>query len=139
MTFAVSFLVRPLGGFVWGPLGDKLGRRQAIGNATEWFDYGLYATYISAAIFPGDTAEAEAAMAFFSTPGGASAGSDVAEFSSVLIGSSSGRGLSANIVERKADRSSRSAAPDPRTHSVEDETCPRKKFRRLRRFGRQQG
>lgn len=33
----------------------------AIGNATEWFDYGLYAyglTYISAAIFPGSTEEA---------------------------------------------------------------------------------
>ena len=33
----------------------------AIGNATEWFDYGIYAygvTYISAAIFPGDTASA---------------------------------------------------------------------------------
>ena len=30
----------------------------AIGNATEWFDYGIYAygvTYISAALFPGDT------------------------------------------------------------------------------------
>jgi MHS family proline/betaine transporter-like MFS transporter len=33
----------------------------AIGNATEWFDYGIYAygvTYISAAIFPGDTESA---------------------------------------------------------------------------------
>lgn len=33
----------------------------AIGNATEWFDYGIYAygvTFISAAIFPGDTNEA---------------------------------------------------------------------------------
>jgi MFS transporter, MHS family, proline/betaine transporter len=33
----------------------------AIGNATEWFDYGIYAygvTYISAAIFPGDAATA---------------------------------------------------------------------------------
>lgn len=33
----------------------------AIGNATEWFDYGIYAygvTYISAALFPGDTAQA---------------------------------------------------------------------------------
>lgn len=32
----------------------------AIGNATEWFDYGIYAygvTYISAALFPGETAE----------------------------------------------------------------------------------
>ncbi|GLI98992.1 MFS transporter [Sphingobium sp. BS19] len=32
-----------------------------MGNATEWFDYGIYAygvTYISAALFPGDTEEA---------------------------------------------------------------------------------
>lgn len=26
-TFAISFLVRPLGGFIWGPLGDRIGRR----------------------------------------------------------------------------------------------------------------
>jgi len=33
----------------------------AVGNATEWFDYGIYAygvTYISAALFPGEAAEA---------------------------------------------------------------------------------
>ncbi|MCW5575944.1 MAG: MFS transporter [Burkholderiales bacterium] len=33
----------------------------AIGNATEWFDYGIYAygvAYIAAALFPGSTAEA---------------------------------------------------------------------------------
>ncbi|MCA6103965.1 MFS transporter [Bradyrhizobium australafricanum] len=33
----------------------------AVGNATEWFDYGIYAygvTYISAALFPGDVGEA---------------------------------------------------------------------------------
>lgn len=33
----------------------------AVGNATEWFDYGIYAygvTYISAALFPGSTGEA---------------------------------------------------------------------------------
>lgn len=33
----------------------------ALGNATEWFDYGIYAygvTYISAALFPGETDEA---------------------------------------------------------------------------------
>ncbi|MDV3127533.1 MFS transporter [Mycobacterium sp. 21AC1] len=29
-TFAVSFLVRPLGGFVWGPLGDRVGRKQVL-------------------------------------------------------------------------------------------------------------
>jgi len=26
-TFAISFVVRPLGGLVWGPLGDRLGRK----------------------------------------------------------------------------------------------------------------
>ncbi|RVW03941.1 MFS transporter [Rhodococcus xishaensis] len=30
LVFAVSFLVRPLGGLVWGPLGDRLGRRQVL-------------------------------------------------------------------------------------------------------------
>ncbi|WP_395308157.1 MFS transporter [Mycobacterium sp. AMU20-3851] len=30
MTFAVSFVVRPLGGFVWGPLGDRIGRKRVL-------------------------------------------------------------------------------------------------------------
>lgn len=29
-TFALSFLVRPLGGLVWGPLGDKMGRKHIL-------------------------------------------------------------------------------------------------------------
>ncbi|TDK93601.1 MFS transporter [Mycolicibacterium mucogenicum] len=29
-TFAVSFLVRPLGGLVWGPLGDRVGRKHVL-------------------------------------------------------------------------------------------------------------
>lgn len=29
-VFALSFLVRPLGGFVWGHIGDKVGRRSAL-------------------------------------------------------------------------------------------------------------
>lgn len=29
-TFALSFLVRPIGGLVWGPLGDKLGRKHVL-------------------------------------------------------------------------------------------------------------
>jgi len=29
-TFALSFLVRPLGGLFWGPLGDKLGRKSVL-------------------------------------------------------------------------------------------------------------
>lgn len=50
MTFAVSFLVRPLGGFVWGPLGDKLGRRQILAitivlMAGATFCVGLVPTY----------------------------------------------------------------------------------------------
>lgn len=30
-TFAISFLVRPLGGFFWGPLGDRYGRKAVLG------------------------------------------------------------------------------------------------------------
>lgn len=30
LGFAISFLIRPLGGFVWGPLGDRLGRRRVL-------------------------------------------------------------------------------------------------------------
>src|SRR5262245_66274756 len=30
MTFAVSFLVRPLGGLIWGPLGDRVGRKSVL-------------------------------------------------------------------------------------------------------------
>ena len=33
----------------------------ALGNMTEWFDYGIYAygvVYLSAALFPGEAAEA---------------------------------------------------------------------------------
>ena len=29
-TFAISFLIRPLGGFFWGPLGDRLGRKTVL-------------------------------------------------------------------------------------------------------------
>lgn len=29
-TFAISFLVRPLGGIFWGPLGDRIGRRAVL-------------------------------------------------------------------------------------------------------------
>lgn len=43
-----------------GPLRRAMAA-SAIGNATEWFDYGIYSyglTYISAALFPGSTAQA---------------------------------------------------------------------------------
>jgi MFS family permease len=50
MTFAVSFLVRPLGGFVWGPLGDRLGRKHVLAitillMAGSTFCVGLVPTY----------------------------------------------------------------------------------------------
>ncbi|CAN5638364.1 MFS transporter [soil metagenome] len=50
MTFAVSFLVRPLGGLVWGPLGDRLGRKQVLAvtivlMAGATFCVGILPTY----------------------------------------------------------------------------------------------
>jgi MFS transporter, MHS family, proline/betaine transporter len=30
LVFAVSFLIRPVGGMVWGPLGDRVGRRKVL-------------------------------------------------------------------------------------------------------------
>ena len=30
LVFAVSFLIRPVGGLVWGPLGDRLGRQKVL-------------------------------------------------------------------------------------------------------------
>ena len=30
LVFAVSFLIRPLGGLFWGPLGDRLGRQKVL-------------------------------------------------------------------------------------------------------------
>lgn len=32
LVFAVSFLIRPLGGLVWGPLGDRLGRQKVLAS-----------------------------------------------------------------------------------------------------------
>jgi len=49
-TFAVSFLIRPLGGFFWGPLGDRLGRKSVLAltiilMAAATFLIGLLPTY----------------------------------------------------------------------------------------------
>ncbi|WP_309227734.1 MULTISPECIES: MFS transporter [unclassified Mycolicibacterium] len=56
MTFAVSFLVRPLGGFVWGPLGDRIGRKQVLAitillMAGSTLCVGLVPTYASIGIW----------------------------------------------------------------------------------------
>ncbi|MCG7362583.1 MFS transporter [Roseomonas sp. ACRSG] len=51
-TFAISFLVRPLGGFFWGPLGDRLGRKSVLAitillMAGATFCVGLIPSYDS--------------------------------------------------------------------------------------------
>lgn len=51
-TFALSFLVRPLGGLVWGPLGDKLGRKKILAltiimMSLATFLIGVLPTYAS--------------------------------------------------------------------------------------------
>ncbi|MBK0421906.1 MFS transporter [Leucobacter sp. CSA2] len=49
-TFALSFLVRPLGGMFWGPLGDKFGRKRVLAltiilMAASTFAIGLLPTH----------------------------------------------------------------------------------------------
>jgi MHS family proline/betaine transporter-like MFS transporter len=51
-TFAISFLVRPLGGLFWGPLGDRLGRKSVLAltillMAGATFSVGLIPSYDS--------------------------------------------------------------------------------------------
>jgi MHS family proline/betaine transporter-like MFS transporter len=55
-TFAISFLVRPLGGLVWGPLGDRHGRRSILAitivlMSGATFAIGLIPTYSTAGIW----------------------------------------------------------------------------------------
>lgn len=55
-TFAISFLVRPLGGLVWGPLGDRIGRKSVLAitiliMAAATFCVGLVPTYETAGMF----------------------------------------------------------------------------------------
>ncbi|WP_293974981.1 MFS transporter [Sphingopyxis sp.] len=51
-TFAISFLVRPLGGLFWGPLGDRIGRKSVLAMtillmAAATFAVGLIPSYES--------------------------------------------------------------------------------------------
>ena len=51
-TFAISFLVRPLGGLFWGPLGDRIGRKSVLAMtillmAGATFAVGLMPSYAS--------------------------------------------------------------------------------------------
>lgn len=56
LVFAVSFLVRPLGGMVWGPLGDRLGRQRVLATtillmAAATLCVGLLPGYVTIGIF----------------------------------------------------------------------------------------
>ncbi|GAB3925581.1 MFS transporter [Microlunatus endophyticus] len=49
-AFAISFLIRPIGGLVWGPLGDRIGRRRVLATtillmAGSTFCVGLIPSY----------------------------------------------------------------------------------------------
>jgi MFS transporter, MHS family, proline/betaine transporter len=55
-TFAISFLIRPLGGLFWGPLGDKLGRKRVLALTVLMMSgatllVGLLPTYAKAGWF----------------------------------------------------------------------------------------
>jgi MFS transporter, MHS family, proline/betaine transporter len=56
LVFAVSFLVRPVGGIVWGPLGDRIGRQRVLATtillmAGATFLVGLLPGYGTLGIF----------------------------------------------------------------------------------------
>lgn len=56
LGFALSFLIRPLGGLFWGPLGDKIGRKRVLAAtillmAGSTFLVGLLPTYATIGIW----------------------------------------------------------------------------------------
>lgn len=55
LAFAVSFIMRPIGGMVWGPLGDKIGRKRVLAAtimlmAAATFCIGLIPSYATIGI-----------------------------------------------------------------------------------------
>lgn len=55
-VFAVSFVVRPIGGFIWGHIGDKIGRRSALSMSIlimsiSTFAIGLLPSYEAVGLF----------------------------------------------------------------------------------------
>lgn len=55
LVFAVSFLIRPLGGIVWGPLGDRIGRQKVLATtillmAAATFCVGVLPGYVTLGI-----------------------------------------------------------------------------------------
>lgn len=55
-VFAVSFVVRPVGGFIWGHIGDKIGRRSALSvsiliMSVSTFAIGLLPSYEAVGLF----------------------------------------------------------------------------------------
>ena len=55
-VFAVSFVVRPIGGFIWGHIGDRIGRRSALSlsiliMSVATFAIGLLPSFAMAGFF----------------------------------------------------------------------------------------
>lgn len=55
LAFAVSFLMRPIGGLVWGPLGDRIGRKKVLAMtiilmASATFCVGLLPSYAAVGV-----------------------------------------------------------------------------------------
>jgi MHS family proline/betaine transporter-like MFS transporter len=55
-VFAISFLIRPLGGLIWGPLGDRLGRRSILAAtiilmSAATFAVGLLPSYATIGVW----------------------------------------------------------------------------------------
>jgi MHS family proline/betaine transporter-like MFS transporter len=42
-VFAISFVIRPLGGLIWGPLGDRVGRRSVLATTIILMSFGTVA------------------------------------------------------------------------------------------------
>ena len=66
LVFAVSFIIRPIGGLVWGPLGDRLGRQRVLAvtillMAAATFCVGLLPTYATIGLAANPTLSAASA------------------------------------------------------------------------------
>ncbi|GAA2032656.1 MFS transporter [Yaniella flava] len=82
--FAVSFLARPIGGFVWGHIGDRIGRR----NALAWSILIMTAATVCIGLLPGALQIglwAPALLLFFRVMQGFSASGEYAGASAYLV------------------------------------------------------
>ncbi|WP_237188487.1 MFS transporter [Rothia nasimurium] len=98
-TFALSFFMRPLGGFVFGPLGDKIGRKNTMAlvmflMSGSTFAIGLMPTYATIGVF------APALLILARCLQGLSAGGEIGTVTSYVAeyGGPQRRGLATSIL-----------------------------------------